>query len=231
MITTRAVRICPPIRPLPSGLPGAVGRDGHRARETNDPAAAMQIDREVVARHPEFAETHFRLARLLEQRGEWDEVRRHYVEVRDRDGMPMRCPEGFRQAYRDVADKHPAVLLVDGPRVLEAASPHDILNDGLFHDGQHPNLRGYVALAQDLLDQLCRRHALGWPAAVEAPRVDAEACARHFARRDPLGVGLPSRMVLLPRGRLYAVRSEVPQREGGRLPPRRRGHRSGTATG
>ncbi len=152
-----------------------------RARETNDPAAAMQIDREVVARHPEFAETHFRLARLLEQRGEWDEARRHYVEARDRDGMPMRCPEGFRQAYRDVADKHPAVLLVDGPRVLEAASPHDILNDGLFHDGQHPNLRGYVALAQDLLDQLCRRHALGWPAAVEAPRVDAEACARHFA--------------------------------------------------
>ncbi len=151
-----------------------------RALETKAPTEAMRIDHELVARHPEFAETHYRLARLLEQRGNWDEARRHYVEARERDGMPMRCPEVFRRAYREVAAQHPVVLLVDGPRVLEAASPHGILGDELFHDSQHPNLRGYVELAQDLLDQLRHRRALDWPARVKVPRVDAEACARHF---------------------------------------------------
>ncbi len=151
-----------------------------RALETKDPAEAIRIDRELVVSHPEFAETHYRLARLLEQRGNWDEARRHYIEARERDGMPMRCPEVFRRSYREVSAQHSAVLLVDGPRVLEAASPHGILDDELFHDSQHPNLRGYVALSQNLLDQLRRRRALGWPERVKAPRVDAEACARHF---------------------------------------------------
>jgi hypothetical protein len=145
----------------------------------------MRLDRELVARHPEFAETHYRLAHLLEQAGDWDEARRHYRAAREGDAMPLRCRGEFRHAYRDVAARHPAVLLVDGPRVLEAASPHRILNDGLLHDAQHPNLRGYVALAQDLLDQLCRRHELGWPAGAPTPRVDAESCARHFGMDLP----------------------------------------------
>jgi tetratricopeptide (TPR) repeat protein len=160
----------------------AFARSVARARglEKKDPAKAMRIDRELVDRHPEFAETHYRLARLLEQSGDWDGARQHYLEARERDGMPLRCPEGFREAYREVAARHAAVLLVDGPRVLEAVSPHGILDDGLFHDAQHPNLRGYVALAQDVLDQLHRRRAFGWPGDVEAPLLDAEVCARHF---------------------------------------------------
>jgi hypothetical protein len=70
--------------------------------------------------------------------------------------------------------------LVDGPKVLEDQSAHGILDDGLFHDAQHPNLPGYVALAQDILIQLYRRRAFGWPANIEAPLVDAGACAGHF---------------------------------------------------
>jgi tetratricopeptide (TPR) repeat protein len=151
-----------------------------RALERSDPAEAIRLDRDLVARHPEFAETHYRLARLLEQVGDWDGARRHYREARERDGMPLRCPEGFREAYREVAARHSAVLLVDGPRVLESLSPHGIIDDGLFHDAQHPNLRGYVALGQDLLEQLRNRRALGWPADREVPLLDADVCARHF---------------------------------------------------
>ncbi|MGP0068573.1 MAG: tetratricopeptide repeat protein [Isosphaeraceae bacterium] len=160
----------------------AFARSVARARvlEKRDPAEAIRMDRELVASHPEFAETHYRLARLLEHTGDWEDARRHFLEARERDSMPLRCPEAFRQAYRDVAARHPGVLLVDGPRVLEAVSPHGILDDGLFHDAQHPNIRGYVALAQDLLDQLRRRRAFGWPGDVEAPLLDAEVCARHF---------------------------------------------------
>jgi hypothetical protein len=160
----------------------AFAREVARARdlEERDPAEALRVDRELVTRHPEFAETHYRLARLLEQAGDWDEARRHYILARERDGLPLRCPEDFRRAFREVAARHPAVLLVDSPVVLEAASAHGILDDRLFHDAQHPNLRGYAALAQDLLVRLRGRRAFSWPDGVEASHVEADACARHF---------------------------------------------------
>jgi hypothetical protein len=160
----------------------AFAREVHRARalEESDPALALRLTRELAVRHPGFAETQYRLAVLLERAGEWDEARGHYVEARECDGMPLRCPEDFRRAYREAAARHPAVILVDGPKVLEAASVHGILDDRLFHDAQHPNMRGYAALGQDLLEQLRARRALGWPAGVATPSVDVDACASHF---------------------------------------------------
>jgi len=87
-----------------------------RALEGKDRVVAVRIDRELVERHPEFAETHYRLARLLEQTGSWEEARYHFVQSRERDAMPVRCPEPLRRVYREVATQHPVVLLVDGPR-------------------------------------------------------------------------------------------------------------------
>lgn len=160
----------------------AFAREVQRARtlEATDPAAALRLDRELVGRYPGFAETQYRLGILLERAGDWDEARRHFVAARECDGMPLRCPDDFRRAYREVAARHPAVLLIDGPKVLEAASAHGILGDRLFHDAQHPNLRGYTALARDLLDQLRGRGAFGWPDGIPTPPVDADSCARHF---------------------------------------------------
>ncbi len=151
-----------------------------RAVEEKEPAAARRIYRELVNRHPEFAETHYRLARLLEQTGLWDEAREHYIKAREHDGMPLRCPEPLRQAYRNVAARHPSVVLVDGPKVLESRSRHGIVGGQFFHDAQHPNLQGYAALAEDLMNQLAGRRAFSWPAGTPVPVVTAEMCARHF---------------------------------------------------
>jgi len=151
-----------------------------RALEEKEPAEAIRINRELLERHPEFAETHYRLAQLLEKAGQWSEAREHYVLARERDAMPMRCPEPLRQVIRDVTARHPAVVLVDGPRVLEAKSLHGILNDQCFHDAQHPNLYGYATLAENLLQQLGKRWAFGWPADCPVPVVDLEICARHY---------------------------------------------------
>jgi tetratricopeptide (TPR) repeat protein len=160
----------------------AIAREVLRARamEATDPDGALRLYAGMVSRHPEFAETRYRLARLLERRGDRDEARRHYIKARERDGLPVRCPEDFRRAYREVAARHPSVVLVDAPRVLERASEHGILDDRLFHDAQHPNLRGYAAIAQDLLDQLRARRAFGWPEGIGPPRIELDACARHF---------------------------------------------------
>ena len=156
-----------------------------RAMEQTEPAQALSAFRALVDRYPGFAETHYRLARLLEQSEAWDEARMHYVQARELDAMPMRCPEVLRQVFREVAARHPRIVLVDSALVLGALSPHGILDDHLYHDAQHPTFRGYLALSQDLLNQLHDRRALGWPAAVPAPIVDADECALHFELDGP----------------------------------------------
>ncbi|MDG3005748.1 tetratricopeptide repeat protein [Paludisphaera mucosa] len=157
------------------------GRFGRiRDRETADPAAAAAGYRELIREQPGFAESHFRLARLLEREGRFAEARDHFVAAREADGTPLRCPQAFRMAYHDTAERHPGLILLDGPRILEAASAHGILDDRLFHDAQHPTFRGYLALAQGLLEMLRDRRALGWPEAVPTPTLDPDAAARHF---------------------------------------------------
>ena len=79
-----------------------------------------------------------------------------------------------------MAARNPEVVLVDGPAVLATAGRHGLLDDHLFHDGQHPNLFSYVALSQDLLETLHARRALGWPLGREMPVIGIEECASHF---------------------------------------------------
>lgn len=151
-----------------------------RELEKRDPGQAEAIYRKLLESQPGFAEIHFRLGRLLERSGKTDEADRHYVQARDLDGLPMRCPTPLLNVYREAADGNPDLILVDGPRTLRQASPSGLVGDAWIQDGQHPTFRGYVALAQALLDQLAQRKALGWPDGKPAPRINLDDCARHF---------------------------------------------------
>ncbi len=150
-----------------------------RKAEARDPSAGVALYRELLEEQPGFAEAHYRLARLLERAGDWAEARRHFQESRDLDGMPQICTTALQNACRSVGARHGAIV-VDGPAVFRALLPDGILDDRLFHDAHHPTFRGYVALAQDVLNQLRARRAFGWPGGREAPVIDADECARHF---------------------------------------------------
>jgi len=150
-----------------------------RSLETNDPTRAIAAYQALLDGQPTFAEAHFRLARLSEQGGDWQTANRHYVLARDLDAFPMRCPSDFQDAYRAAAARHD-VVLVDGPAVFLRLSPHEVVDDHLLHDAQHPNLRGYLALAQDLLERLQARHAFGWKEMTPAAAIDPDECAAHF---------------------------------------------------
>ena len=150
-----------------------------RALESSDARQAISTYQTLLARQPGFAESHYRLARLLEGTGEWDKAYEHYVAARDLDGMPVRCLSVFQQAYREVAAEHKCAL-VDGQGLFHAIGPHGLLNDTLFNDMMHPALRGHIALATAILDALRKRGALGWSPSVPTPTIDAARCAAHF---------------------------------------------------
>lgn len=150
-----------------------------RAAEQDDPARSMATYRSILDRHPQFAEIHYRLARLLERSGEIDQAEIHFVAARDGDGYPIRCPSDFQAVYRELASQSES-LLIDGPALLRAASPSGLRDDFLFHDAHHPTLGGQIAIAQAVLDGLLNRRALGLPDDEAWPTIDPIACAEQF---------------------------------------------------
>ena len=140
----------------------------------------MKQYRSLLAEQPDFAEIHFRLARLLEKAGEYDEARAQYIRARDLDGFPVRCRTEFAQIYRDVAARHDCILL-DGAEILRARSRHGILNDELLHDAHHPTFGSHLALSQAIMDALYEDGALGLGRdRAKAPNIDPADCLRHF---------------------------------------------------
>ncbi len=150
-----------------------------RALDSSDPRSAIAAYSSLLRSHPEFAETHFRLAQALRSTGVLDEARLHFRQARDLDGLPMRCPTDFQDLVRSAAARHDG-LLIDAPRVLEAISPDGILDDHVFHDAQHLSLLGQAALAHDILVQLQSHGALGWPKSVPVPTIDLAECKKIF---------------------------------------------------
>jgi hypothetical protein len=150
-----------------------------RAAESSDSTAAIAAYRGLVAQHPEFAESHFRLGRLLAESGAWNEANEHFIAARDLDGSPIRCPSDFRQVFRTIARRRSA-LVIDGPALLSGLSRHGILDQDLYHDAHHLTLIGTIALAQDILRQLKARRAFGWPESMPLREIELADCARHF---------------------------------------------------
>ncbi len=150
-----------------------------RRSEGSDPEGALRGYRKLLVRQPGFAETHYRLARLMERSGDWDEAYRHDVAARDLDGLPMRCPTAFQDVYRDVASRHQCIL-IDGQAEFHSIGRRGLLDDSLFHDGMHPSLRGIIALSQAILRELHARRALGWPEGSAPPTIDPGLVARHY---------------------------------------------------
>ncbi len=159
----------------------AFRRDFLAARriEDTDPKRSLEQYRSLLARQPGFAETHYRMAQLLERNAAWDLAYDHYILARDFDGFPMRMPSDFQRTYHEVAARH-ACILIDGQSYFHAIGRHGLLDDALFHDSMHPSLRGQIALAQAILQALQVRRACGWPRDLPAPVIDPARCARHF---------------------------------------------------
>jgi hypothetical protein len=151
-----------------------------RAVESTTPEESIKQYRSLLTEQPNFAEIHFRLARLLDAAGNYDEARSHYIRARDLDGFPVRCRSEFAEIFRDVVARHNCIL-VDGPEVLRARSRHGIIDDELVHDAHHPTFAGHLGLAQEIVNELYRRRALGLGAdGKTTPVIGIAECARHF---------------------------------------------------
>ena len=98
----------------------------------------------------------------------------HYLTTaRNLDGLRFRAPEHFNAIITDIALQHANVHLVDGKKMLAAASKDEIIGNDLMLEHLHPNARGYAILANSALKAMIEQDLLA-PAAVAQTQAIAQ---------------------------------------------------------
>lgn len=130
---------------------GLALEDGGRFAEARD------LYRSRLDDGPGAVALEYRLGRCAEALGDYAAAREHYWTAVDRDPRTMfgRATRVQNQLLRELAREY-GVPLVDAVQILEEHSPHGILGDDLFMDGQHPAFTGYVFLADAYAEILAR---------------------------------------------------------------------------
>lgn len=136
--------------------PGATGADraawrrsfasGDLALAQGDAAAALVAFERAVEIDDLHASGHFGRGLALEELSRFAEARRAYAAARDRDELRFRAPSEVNRVIRRVAAEEGA-RVVEVEAALEAAAPHGLIGDELMLEHLHPNLEGYLLLA------------------------------------------------------------------------------------
>lgn len=152
----------------------SAGRRNEAARRYDE---ALRID-------DQYADLHYRLGRCLVAAGQWDDARRHFVQARDLDALPLRADARLNDAVREVARSGAAdgIRLVDVERVFGEIpeSPHGIPGEALFWEHVHLTFEGNYALARAVLPEV----EASLPASVgqaSGPVPTAGRCAERLA--------------------------------------------------
>jgi tetratricopeptide (TPR) repeat protein len=133
--------------------PGQVQKDGFEEtwrelrtlQQSGRVQEACQRYADLVSMYPEFAEWHFRKGECHRLMGEIQEAQRHFRAALDLDGYPIRATQTYREAVSRIASQHRIVVL-DAESILLNQADVELLDDGLFLDGIHPNLKSIYGL-------------------------------------------------------------------------------------
>ncbi|MCK4375476.1 MAG: tetratricopeptide repeat protein, partial [Candidatus Brocadiae bacterium] len=115
-----------------------------------EPDAAIVELQAAVQLSPGHAETHFRLAERLEQRGRYQDAAGHYEAARNLDTVRWRAGTDWNELIRDIVRRadDDLVLLADAAAYLEQRAEHGLPGSTLFLEHVHPTLKGNFAIAE-----------------------------------------------------------------------------------
>ncbi len=149
---------------------------GAEAQAKSDWQLAEIAYREALALSPDYAETHFQLARVFEAQDRLDQAKNHYRLARDLDALRFRADSTINQVIREVADQfsQDGVTLIDAAAAFESESlPHQP-GWNLLLEHVHYDFSGNVVLANAFGKAILDRLDLD----VSSDPLDAEQLAR-----------------------------------------------------
>ncbi len=157
---------------------GSASDAGRIAWDLGDTVTAAYNYGEALKIDPEFAETHFRLGRIADARGDAAPARQQFLEALHWDALRFRPDARLNEIIRRIAlDAGSSVTLVDAARVMgsDAESTAGLSGQEIQFDHVHFNWDGNFRMAQ-LLAGACAR-ALALDAGRGGAGLDAAACA------------------------------------------------------
>mgnify|MGYP006284640791 CR=1 FL=1 len=110
---------------------------------------AIDKYRQAIAIDSTFALTHFELGHAYYALENYADAQTHFVLAKDYDPIRFRAPSSFNAILAEVSG-HYDVPLVDIQKSFANQSPAGIPGQNLLHEHVHPNLRGYLLIAQTL---------------------------------------------------------------------------------
>lgn len=119
---------------------------GVEALERGDLEVALAALDEAAQIDSLSAETFYTRATVLDSLGRYEEARADYLRAKDRDELRFRAPESFNRIIREEAERAGAVV-VDVQAALAEASPGGIIGSELMLEHLHPNVEGYLRIA------------------------------------------------------------------------------------
>jgi hypothetical protein len=111
---------------------------------------------------PSFALLNYFRGKALRQLGDTDGARAAFKMAKDQDAFPWRALSAQRDIMAEVARAH-GIIFIDGARVLEGGLTSGLLDESLFHDIHHPSLKGYNAIAQEVVRRVSIAEIVGVP--------------------------------------------------------------------
>ncbi|MFQ5568055.1 MAG: tetratricopeptide repeat protein [Rhodothermales bacterium] len=150
----------------------AAYRRGLQAATEGDTAAALTALDTAIRMDSLSADAFYARGRVLDAAGRFDEARRAYRAAKDRDQLPFRAPEAVNWIIREETARHGA-LLVETQEALAYASPEGLIGSNLILEHLHPNVEGYLHIADAFYEALRREHVIGeWtsPVPLESAR-------------------------------------------------------------
>ncbi len=151
---------------------------GRVASDLGDVTSAKYEFEEALRIDPEFADIHFRLARIAESLGDGDEARRRYLEALHWDALRFRPDARLNEITRQAAQGAAgSVVLVDAAKEMgsDPASHAAPPGSDILFDHVHFNWEGNFRMAQMLADGCVR--ALSGRLAPDGAALDRDGCA------------------------------------------------------
>jgi tetratricopeptide (TPR) repeat protein len=96
----------------------------------------------------------YRQAKLLEIKGDFPEARDKFYQAKDLDALRFRATEEFNEIIRRIATDQ-QIPVVSMKSLFESSSPNSLIGNELMLEHLHPNIDGYILMAEAFFQTLC----------------------------------------------------------------------------
>jgi len=120
---------------------------GVQEKEKKNFSRAIELLTNAIQIDSLRADAHYHLAQCFEQIGEFDKAKQEYIKAENFDALRFRVGSEFSDIVQDLCQQNHA-LMVDMERAFDERSPHGIMGKELITEHLHPNVRGYLLMAE-----------------------------------------------------------------------------------